>query len=130
MAPNEHQFQSAPSSTPIKISKRPVSIRPTLKETDSLTISEFADLFGFPASAVVEAVERNRQAIRKPYYSIPELAARWCMSRASVYNVLREHEARIVDFGGKGKTKGKKVVFADVVERIERQRTKLMGIAA
>jgi hypothetical protein len=52
------------------------------------------------------------------------------MSRASVYNVLREHEARIVDFSGKAKTKGKRIVYADVVERIEKQRSKLMGIAA
>jgi hypothetical protein len=102
----------------------------SLKESDSLTISEFADLFGFPASAVVEAVERNRQAITKPFYSIPDLASRWRMSRASVYKVLRDHEARIVDFSSKAKNKGKKVVYADVVERIEKQRTKLMGIAA
>jgi predicted DNA-binding protein YlxM (UPF0122 family) len=105
-------------------------MRPFLKETDSLTISEFADLFGFPASAIVEAVERNRQAIRKPYYSIPDLAARWCMSRASVYKILREHEARIVDFSGNTKAKGKKIIYADVVDRIEKQRTRLMGIAA
>jgi hypothetical protein len=61
-----------------------------LKETDTLAISEFADLFGFPASAVLAAVEMNRRAIKQAYYSIPELALRWRMSRAGVYNVLRE----------------------------------------
>lgn len=121
---------STVSIAPTKLSACAIPGHESLKESDRLTISEFADLFGFPAAAVLEAVERNRHAIKKPYYSIPDLATRWCMSRASVYNVLREHEARIVDFRGKSKAKGKRIVYADVVERIEKQRTKLMGIAA
>ena len=108
---------------------RKSTVVPT-KESDRLTIAEFADIFGFPALALLIALERNRSAIKKPFYSIPDLAARWCMSRAGVYNVLREHEARIVDFSGSGKGRGKKVVYADVIDRIEKQRTKLMDIAA
>jgi len=106
------------------------SATPVTAESDQLTIAQFADLFGFPPAAVLEAVRRQQKAITKPFYSIPDLAARWCMSRASVYNVLREHEARIVDFAASGKNKGKKVVYAEVVERIEKQRTKLIAEAA
>ena len=53
-----------------------VSVFTSIRETDRLTISEFADLFGFPASAVISAIEKNRGAIKKPFYTIPELADR------------------------------------------------------
>ncbi len=66
---------------------KPFSPTP-LKETDSLKISEFADLFGFPAVAVIQAVERQRRSYTQPYYSIPDLAQRWRCSRATVYAVL------------------------------------------
>ena len=111
-------------------SLRTASAPQVTAESDQLTIAQFADLFGFPPAAVLEAVQRNQRVINKPFDSIPDLASRWCMSRASVYNVLREHEARIVDFAGSGRTKGKKVVYADVVERIEKQRTKPIEEAA
>lgn len=92
------------------------------EETDSLTISEFADLFGFSASAVLAAVERNRTAIRKEFYTIPDLARRWNCSRATVYNVLRESEFKLLDLSRKGKHKGHWNVPAAAVERIEQSR--------
>jgi predicted DNA-binding protein YlxM (UPF0122 family) len=60
--------------------------------SDALSLQELADLFGFPVSALIEAVNRNRQTVNKPFYSIPELAKRWNCSRATVYNILRESE--------------------------------------
>ena len=89
---------------------------PTLKETDSLTISEFADLFGFPASAVLAAVARQRRSYNKPFYSIPDLATRWECSRAKVYEVLRESEFKILDLRTSGTDKGARRVPAAVVQ--------------
>jgi hypothetical protein len=100
-----------------------------LDKSDSLTIADFAEVFGLPASAILIAIDRNRRNFNKPFYSIPELAERWHMSRAGVYNVLREHSALIVDFSQPGKSKGKKLVPASVVERIQGQRTKLIEMA-
>ena len=97
--------------------------RPQVKETDSLSIPEFADALGFSVPALVEALNRNLQAIKKPFYSIPELATRWNCSRATVYNVLRESELKILNVGRKGTSKGKWAVPASVVEHIERSRT-------
>ncbi len=92
------------------------------EETDSLTISEFADLFGLPASAILAAIEKNRSAIRKDFYTIPDLSRRWSCSRATVYNVLRESEFKLLDLSRKGKHKGHWNVPAAVVERIEQSR--------
>lgn len=97
-----------------------------LKETDSLKISEFADLFGFPASAVLAAVERQRRSFTQPFYSIPELARRWRCSRATVYAVLHESEFGVLDLARKGKKKGKKSIPAHVVEKIEKMRTHVL----
>jgi len=96
------------------------------KVTDSLSVSEFADLFGFPASAVVAAIEHHRAALKKPFYSIPELARRWNCSRATVYNVLRESEFKLLDLSRKGKNKGHWNVPAAVVEHIERSRMRAL----
>lgn len=97
-----------------------------LKETDSLKISEFADLFGFPASAVIIALERQRRAMNKAYYSLPDLAKRWGCSRATVYAVLRESEFKILDLARTGKNKGKKLVASHVVEKIEKARMRTL----
>jgi len=94
--------------------------------SDKLSIAELADIFSFPVSALVEAVNRNRQAIKKPFYSLPDLAARWNCSRATVYNILRESESKLFNMSRKGRGKGKWNVPAAVVERIEQSRMEVL----
>jgi hypothetical protein len=98
-----------------------ISAPPPLQETDSLTISEFADLFGFPSAAVIHAVQAQRLKLRKPFYSYRDLAARWDVSIGSVYNILEKYGATVVDLLP-GKTRGTRRVPVAVVERIEKQR--------
>jgi hypothetical protein len=65
-----------------------------------------------PASATIDP----------PFFSIPELAMRWRMSRASVYNALRGH--RVLDFAAPGR-RGHKLVPAETVRQIESKRLKV-----
>jgi predicted DNA-binding protein YlxM (UPF0122 family) len=102
--------------------KKQSSPVPAVVPSDKFSISELAGIFGFPVSALVDAINRNRQAVKKPYYSIPDLAARWNCSRATVYNVLRESESKLFNMSRKGRGKGKWNVPAAVVERIEQSR--------
>jgi predicted DNA-binding protein YlxM (UPF0122 family) len=95
---------------------------PVVVPSDKLSIAELADIFGFPVSALIEAINRNRRSVNKPFYSIPDLAARWNCSRATVYNVLRESESKLFNMSRKGRGKGKWNVPAAVVERIEQSR--------
>jgi len=90
--------------------------------SDTLKISEFVDLFGFPASAVLTAIERKRRAINKPYYSIPDLTWRWNCSRATVYAILRESEYKVLHLERPGKKRGPKGIPAHAVEQIEKDR--------
>jgi predicted DNA-binding protein YlxM (UPF0122 family) len=85
-----------------------------------------ADALGLPTSALVSAIERNRQAFKKPFYSIPDLAKRWNCSRATVYNILRESEFKLLNLSRKDKKKGKWNVPASVVERLEQKRMEHM----
>jgi len=96
--------------------------KPIMTEEDSLTIGEFSSLFGFPSDAIIEAIRRNRTAVKKAFYSIPDLAARWNCSRATVYNILAEAEFKVLDLKREGKGRGKKLVPALFVEKIERSR--------
>ncbi len=98
------------------------ALAPAVVPSDNLSIAELADIFGFPVSALVEAINRNRQAVKKPFYSIPELAKRWNCSRATVYNVLRESELKALNVAQKSAKKGKWNVPASVVEHIEQSR--------
>jgi predicted DNA-binding protein YlxM (UPF0122 family) len=102
----------------VKQKNAPVPVVPL----DKFSISELADIFGFPVSALVEAINRNRRAIKKPFYSIPELAKRWNCSRATVYNVLRESELKALNVAQKSAKKGKWNVPGSVVEHIEQSR--------
>jgi hypothetical protein len=52
----------------------------------------------------------------RSFYSIQELADRWRCSRGTVYNIIRGE--KVLDFAAPGR-RGKKVVPADVVRRIE-----------
>lgn len=95
--------------------------------TDSLPIGEFASLFGFPADAVIQAVEtqRQRRSDRQAYFTIPQLASRWVCSRAQVYAILRASAAKVLDIG-EGNKRSKTLVPADVVERLEKSRMEKM----
>jgi predicted DNA-binding protein YlxM (UPF0122 family) len=62
------------------------------------------------------------QNIRE-YFSISELAFRWRVSRATVYNRLRASNAPVLDFGNRGK-RSRKAVSRLVVLEIEAQHTK------
>jgi len=55
----------------------------------------------------------------QPYYSISDLAERWRCSRGTVYNVIRGE--RVLDFATAGH-RGKKLVPAEVVRRIEQRK--------
>lgn len=70
-------------------------------------------------AAQVETVQTQRSLPMQPFYSIADLAARWRCSRGTVYNVIRgEH---VLDFAAAGH-RGKKLVPAEVVRRIEQRR--------
>jgi hypothetical protein len=87
----------------------------------ALTIDEIAALFGIPVTAVRERLARR--TIPQEYFSIPDLAKRWRCSRGTVYNRLRAHGAKVLDFAPNGK-RGKKVVAASTVLQLEARRTK------
>ena len=98
------------------------SIAAIRTESDRLSILEFAEIFGFTPAELISAIERNRLAVKKPFYSIQDLAARWRCSRGTVYNVLRDSESKLLDLSD-GK-KGKRLIPAAVVEHIEQARMK------
>ena len=56
------------------------------------------------------------------YFSIGDLARRWRCSRGTVYNMIRGE--RVLDFAAPGR-RGKKLVPADVVGRIEQRKMKV-----
>jgi hypothetical protein len=56
------------------------------------------------------------------YFSIGDLAVRWRCSRGTVYNMIRGE--RVLDFAAPGR-RGKKLVPASVVNRIEERRTRV-----
>ena len=94
-----------------------------IKETDSLTIAEYAEIFGFTPAALIDAIFRNRGAIKKEFYSITELAERWGVSRSTVYNVLRESELKVLNIASKSAAmRDKWCVPAAVVGHIENRR--------
>ena len=92
--------------------------------SDSLSIQEFSSLFGFPMSAVLAAVETQRQraSARQAFFTIPQLSERWLVSRAQVYAVLRAAAVKVLDMG-EGEKRSATRVPADVVDRIEKART-------
>jgi hypothetical protein len=56
------------------------------------------------------------------YFSISDLAGRWRCSRGTVYNMIRGE--RVLDFAAPGR-RGKKLIPADVVSRIEQRRMRV-----
>jgi hypothetical protein len=72
----------------------------------------------------VTAVDKvNSRSSPQLFFSISDLAERWRLSRASVYNILRGE--KVVDFAAVGK-KGHKIVSLDVVLKIERERVRVL----
>ena len=59
----------------------------------------------------------------RPFFSIQDLAERWRVSRASVYNQIRGE--KVLDFAANGR-KGHKLVPLDVVLKIERTRMRVL----
>jgi hypothetical protein len=89
--------------------------------TNALTVDEIASLFGLPVNTVRERLARR--TLPQEYFSIPDLAKRWRCSRGTVYNRLRAHGAKVLDFAPNGK-RGKKVVAASTVLQLEARQTK------
>lgn len=59
-----------------------------------------------------------------PFFSISDLAARWRVSRPAVYGYLRGHP--VIDFAPAPGRRGHKIVSAEVVRQIERERERVM----
>src|ERR1700733_9855539 len=96
-----------------------------LRPTDSLTVQELANLFCPPVDAVIAAIETQRRNFNKPFYTFQDLALRWQCSRGSIYNIVRKYDVKTMNLS-RGKKRGKQLVPAATVERIERQSTKFM----
>jgi len=60
----------------------------------------------------------------QPFFSISELAARWRVSRSAVYGYLRGYQ--VIDFAPAPGRKGHKLVSAETVRQIERDRLRVM----
>jgi hypothetical protein len=75
------------------------------------------------SSAQSRAPESAEGPPQQPYLSFAELARRWRVSRATVYNRLRAVGAEVLDFAARGK-KGRKVIALNVVLQIEQRRMK------
>jgi hypothetical protein len=92
---------------------------------DKFSVSEIASLFGFSEEHLLELIAKRRINSPQTHFTIPQLAARWQCSRATVYNTLRTFGAKLVNLAPPGK-RGRKLVPAEAVERLERQRTTKM----
>lgn len=78
------------------------------------------------ATAVQFAAKQNEKpevCPMRPYFSIRDLAERWCCSRAAVYNWIRGE--KVLDFAANGR-KGHKLVPLETVLKIERSRMRVL----
>jgi hypothetical protein len=60
----------------------------------------------------------------RSFFSIPELAVRWRVSRSAVYVYLRGHP--VIDFASAPGRRGHKIVSAEVVRSIEQELQRTM----
>lgn len=74
--------------------------------------------------ATKSKVLTSKEVVEPPFYSIADLAVRWRVSRAAVYVYLRGYD--VLDFAQTPGRKGHKVVSAEVVCQIERERMRRM----
>jgi hypothetical protein len=93
-----------------------------LKSTDCVPIADLAEALRLPPSALIAALEKSRQALNRPFYTIAQLAQRWQCSRATVYNVLRETEAKLLNVSDRANKNGRWSVPASVVDHVEMNR--------
>jgi hypothetical protein len=100
----------------------------SLSSNDSLSIAEFASLFGFEPTHVIAAVEAQRYRLAKTqaYFTVHQLAARLQISIPAVYKLLQAESAKIVNVGS-GEKRKKILVSAETVARIEKNRAERMG---
>jgi DNA-binding phage protein len=100
-----------------------VPVPRTKPKQEQFTVAEFADMLGFPVAALNAIIAKNRTAVKKPFYNISQLAERWGISRAQVYNVLREAEFKVLNTASKESEKRQSWrIPASVVEKIEQSR--------
>jgi hypothetical protein len=101
-----------------------MSAQEATRFSDSLlSLKEFANLFGFPVEAVVDAVETQRQRAsgRQAFFTIAELKNRWNCSPAHVYAVLRASGLQVLNIG-QGRERSKTLVRVETVQQIEKAR--------
>lgn len=93
------------------------------REEKKFTVSEFADMLGFPVTALHAIISQNRSRLRKPFYNIAQLAERWGVSRAQVYIILREADFKAMNIASKTSEERQSWrIPASVVEKIEQSR--------
>ena len=66
----------------------------------------------------------SRTAVAQEYFSIADLAERWRVSRSAIYGYLRGYT--VIDFAPAPGRKGHKLVPAETVLQIERQRLRIL----
>src|ERR1700730_15229463 len=81
----------------MKTKKVSVSMQPA----ERFTVAEFAEMLGLPVEALKVIIAKNRTANKRPFYNISQLAERWNVSRAQVYNVLREADFKVLNIASK-----------------------------
>jgi predicted DNA-binding protein YlxM (UPF0122 family) len=92
-------------------------------QSENLSVSEIAVLFGIPESAVRAKI--TSRGAPQAFFSLQELADRWRCSRGTVRNRLRASGARVLDFAAPGR-RSKKAVPAGVVFQIENRKSRLL----
>ena len=94
----------------------------SLKSSDCVPIADLAEALRLPASALIEAVEKSRQALNRPFYTIAQLTKRWQCSRNTVSAILRDAEAKLMNLSNGNDKHGRWSIPASVVEHIEKSR--------
>ena len=90
---------------------------------DRFTVAEFAEMLGLPVEALKVIIAKNRTANRRSFYNISQLAERWNISRAQVYNVLREADFKVLNIASKTSEERQSWrIPASVVEKVEQSR--------
>jgi DNA-binding phage protein len=93
------------------------------RPSEKFTVAEFAEMLGLPVEAVKVIIAKNRTAIRRSFYNISQLAERWGVSRAQVYNILREADFKVLNIASKSSEERQSWrIPASVVEKIEQSR--------
>ena len=90
---------------------------------ERFTVVEFAELLGVPVEALKIIIAKNRNAYKRPFYNITQLAERWNVSRAQVYNILRESDFKVLNIASKSSEERQTWrIPASTVEKIEQSR--------